>query len=1052
MNTTKKLLAFMALMAVVLVSCEKDEEPEPEVMPPSNVAATVVVSTDNSGDVTVTPTADGASRFDLYWGDATTAPTTVNPGSSATHTYEEGDYTLRVVAVGSTGLTTEITKQVNVTFAAPANLAVNAAISETNLFEVTVTPTADNASMFDVDFGVEGADVQSILAGESATYEYAEAGDYTITVTAKGAGAATSEATETVSITGPTGSISLPVDFEDATVAYEFTDFEGNFASVVDNPDTDGNESAKVGSILKTSGSAVFAGSIITLGSAIDFTQGNTIQMKAWSPKAGGTVKMKLEDSSDPPVGIEVDATTENASAWETLSFNFAAQINPEISYNKVIIFFDFGNPGDDTTYYFDDIELVEGASKERPQLPLGFENSDTEDYTWGVFGGVDPAEVIANPDTNGNTSANVTAITKNAGAEVWAGASLNLNGAIDWSAGTTVKMDVWSPRAGTPILLKLEDSSTNTGSGASTFAEVSASTTQAGMWETLYYDMTGANGGFATTTTYDAVVVFPDFGTNGGGETFYVDNIEVTADNGGGGGNDAPTTAADAPMVDEANVISIFSDSYSDVSMATWRTDWSNANYELIDIAGNAVHKYSALNFAGAEPASPIDATEMTKIHLDFWTADATQVRFKIVDFGADGGFDGGDDTEHEYAVESPTQGQWVSLDLDLATDFPGLTTKASVAQFIMAAQPAGGATVYFDNIYFYKEGGSTGGDAPTTAAPTPTENSADVISFFSDAYNDVTVDTWRTDWSSATFEDVMVDMNATKKYSDLDFVGIETVANQVDASSMTNLRMDIWTPNATLFGVKLVDFGEDGGFGGGDDVEHQVNIENPANNEWVSLDIPLTDFVGLTKTSNIAQMILVGQPTGTTTVFIDNIYFYDSGNGGGGGNDAPTTAAPDPTQAEADVISIFSDSYTDTTVDTYRTDWSSGTLETTDINGNNVLKYVGLSFAGIETVASQVDASEMTHVHLDVWTADATQFRVKIVDFGADGGFGGGDDTEHEIAYENPTQGSWISYDIPLSDFTGLANKSNLAQYILSAQPANQATIYVDNIYLYK
>ena len=92
------------------------------------------------------------------------------------------------------------------------------------------------------------------------------------------------------------------------------------------------------------------------------------------------------------------------------------------------------------------------------------------------------------------------------------------------------------------------------------------------------------------------------------------------------------------------------------------------------------------------------------------------------------------------------------------------------------------------------------------------------------------------------------------------------------------------------------------------------------------------------------------------------------------------------------------------------------------------------------------------MTHVHLDVWTADATQFRVKVVDFGADGGFGGGDDTEHEIAYDNPTQGSWISYDIPLSDFTGLVNKSNLAQYILSAAPANQATIYVDNIYLYK
>ena len=1040
MNTTKKLLAFMALMAVVLVSCEKDKEPEPEVMPPSNVAATVVVSTDNSGDVTVTPTADGASRFDLYWGDGSTTPTTVNPGSSATNTYEEGDYTLRVVAVGSTGLTAEITKPVNVTFAAPANLAVNAVVSETNLFEVTVTPTADNASMFDVDFGVEGAEVQSILASESATYEYAEAGDYTITVTAKGAGAATSEATETVSITGPTGSIELPIDFEDATVAYEFFDFEGNFASVVDNPDTNGNESAKVGSILKTSGSAVFAGSIITLGSAIDFTQGNTFQMKAWSPKAGGTVKMKLEDSSDPPVGIEVDATTENASAWETLSFNFAAQINPEISYNKVIIFFDFGNEGDDTTYYFDDIELVEGASKDRPQLPLGFENSDTEDYTWGVFGGVDPAEVIANPDTNGNTSANVTAITKNAGAEVWAGASLNLNGAIDWSVGTTIKMDVWSPRAGTPILLKLEDSSTNTGSGASTFAEVSASTTQAGMWETLYYDMTGANGGFATTTTYDAVVVFPDFGTNGGGETFFIDNIEVTADNGGGGGNDAPTMAAPTPTQDAADVISIYSDAYTPITVTEFPTSWSVSGYEEVQIAGNNTVKYAGLDFTGivTDYGNPTDLTGMTHVHFDYWTADGEEIGLKLVNTVV---------SQEDIETRVTTKNEWVSVDIAL-DDFA--FDRSQVTQIIFDNMPAGNITLYMDNLYFYTE--ATGGDAPTTAAPTPTENATDVISFFSDAYSDVTVDTWRTDWSSATFEDVMVDMNATKKYTDLDFVGIETVSNQVDASNMTNLRMDIWTPNATLFGVKLVDFGEDGGFGGGDDVEHQVNIENPANNEWVSLDIPLTDFVGLTKTSNIAQMILVGQPTGTTTVYIDNIYFYDSGNGGGGGNDAPTTAAPDPTQAEADVISIFSDSYTDTAVDTYRTDWSSGTLETTDINGNNVLKYVGLSFAGIETVASQVDASEMTHIHLDVWTADATQFRVKIVDFGADGGFQGGDDTEHEIAYDNPTQGSWISYDIPLSDFTGLVNKSNLAQYILSAAPANQATIYVDNIYFYK
>ena len=50
------------------------------------------------------------------------------------------------------------------------------------------------------------------------------------------------------------------------------------------------------------------------------------------------------------------------------------------------------------------------------------------------------------------------------------------------------------------------------------------------------------------------------------------------------------------------------------------------------------------------------------------------------------------------------------------------------------------------------------------------------------------------------------------------------------------------------TSFGVKLVDFGADGAFGGGDDVEHQVNFASPTQGEWVSLDIPLSEFTGLT------------------------------------------------------------------------------------------------------------------------------------------------------------------------------------------------------------
>ena len=204
--------------------------------------------------------------------------------------------------------------------------------------------------------------------------------------------------------------------------------------------------------------------------------------------------------------------------------------------------------------------------------------------------------------------------------------------------------------------------------------------------------------------------------------------------------------------------------------------------------------------------------------------------------------------------------------LDISLS----GLPNRANVAQLVLVGNESLN-NVYVDNMYFYI-GEAGGGAEPTQAAPTPTQNASDVISLFSDAYTDVSVDTWRTDWSAAALEDVIIEGDAVKKYSALDFVGITTEASTVDASGMTHVHMDLWSADFTLFGIKLVDFGADGAFGGGDDVEHQVDINTPNQGEWVSLDISLSDFTNLTTRSNLAQYILVGQPTGATTVYVDN------------------------------------------------------------------------------------------------------------------------------------------------------------------------------------
>ncbi len=196
-------------------------------------------------------------------------------------------------------------------------------------------------------------------------------------------------------------------------------------------------------------------------------------------------------------------------------------------------------------------------------------------------------------------------------------------------------------------------------------------------------------------------------------------------------------------------------------------------------------------------------------------------------------------------------------------ATSLPGTT------EVIVTAEDGITSLTYYVNFVFPEP-------VPQEAAPNPTQNADDVISMFSDAYNDVAVDSWRTDWSDGVLEEVMIDGNAAKKYSQLNFVGIETVGeNLIDASSMTHFHMDIWTPDTNDFKIKLVDFGADGEYGGGDDSEHELTYSAPSTEVWISYDIPLTDFTNLLSTEHIAQLILVKAPLGI--IFVDNVFYYD-------------------------------------------------------------------------------------------------------------------------------------------------------------------------------
>lgn len=507
-------------------------------------------------------------------------------------------------------------------------------------------------------------------------------------------------------------------------------------------------------------------------------------------------------------------------------------------------------------------------------------------------------------------------------------------------------------------------------------------------------------------------------------------------------GFSQSPTDAPAVPSRNPANVISMFSNAYTNVPVDTWKTEWSVGMLEELSIAGNDVKKYSNLSFVGIETVGPnlIDAGNMTYFHVDIWTSNMTTFRIKLVDFGADGVFGGTDNSEHEVIFEAPSQNTWVSYDIPLA-NFTNLLSKENIAQLIFSGNPVGAGTVFIDNVYFTNEANTIPTD-PTVAAPAPTLPQTDVISLFSNTYTNVPVDTWKTEWSDAILTEEQIAGNDVKKYSPLVFAGIETVASQINATNMTTFNIDVWSPDFTIFKVKLVDFGANGTYDGpglGDDSEHEITFNNPAQSTWISYSIPLSQFENLTSLEHISQLIVVG---GGAKVYVDNVYFS---------NEAimpqdPMVAAPTPTLPQANVMSMFSNAYTNIPVDTWRTDWSNATLTEVQIAGNDTKKYTALDFVGIEMIANQLDITGMQYFNVDVWSPDFSIFKIKLVDFGADGSFGGTDNVEHELIFENPVQGEWLTMSIPLSDFTGLVTKEHIAQLIFAG---GVSKVYVDNVY---
>jgi len=507
---------------------------------------------------------------------------------------------------------------------------------------------------------------------------------------------ATFEDTIIISIPNP---ITLPVTFDDPNVNYNVASFNGASFEIVDNPDVSGSndKATKVGAV--TNSGAAYEGINFDLGTQLDLTTDKTIQMNFWSDSPVD-ILLKLEQGTGPDIEV---TTGHGGTGWELISFDF----NSSNKYVRMTIFVD--GPGTKAgTFYIDDIAQIE-----TPPKPCEEETTQSFDAAdFNLTFQTDPGDKISsfdavlttvqNPDTDNlvNTSCQVGQIDRNGGA-LFANNQIDFNEKFDFNNNAGFKMKVWSPVAGTNVLVKLEDKT-----NSNINVEIGAKTTTASAWEELTFDFASGESG-----KYDKIIFFFELNTNTT-QTYFIDDFMLYKSDDGGG---ADCTAETVESISAADLNMTF------LTDQTPNFIEDGADFEWIDNpdVANSVNnscKVGKITKLGNNPwdnnqfdlDGKLDFNANDGLKIKVWSARAnTEVRIKLEEIG-----NPGNNTE-QFLTTSVTSG-WEELTFPFAAENSNKFNKI-VIFFDLNANNTD--TYYFDDLMLYGDGGGGNPDCTPPA-----------------------------------------------------------------------------------------------------------------------------------------------------------------------------------------------------------------------------------------------------------------------------------------------------------------------------------------------
>jgi hypothetical protein len=245
------------------------------------------------------------------------------------------------------------------------------------------------------------------------------------------------------------------------------------------------------------------------------------ISFNYFSPIANSPTRVEID-----PYPNSLGKTVVVPKGWSqvTIDFSQVEGWSADKDYVSIVVFPDFlgSSGGVSNSYYVDNLSFNGAPSsivRSAPPIVVNFEANDSSGYAPVDFGG-NTSSVVSDPPTDRVNLPN-RALKVNKSGETWAGTTLITSGpgtSLISGDRPIVKANIYSPVAGRPIMLRIDNSSFYTQSN-----QRDATVTSVAGWKTYTFEFPAFD---QTITDLNMATIFFDWGTGQSVGSWFLDEV----------------------------------------------------------------------------------------------------------------------------------------------------------------------------------------------------------------------------------------------------------------------------------------------------------------------------------------------------------------------------------------------------------------------------------------------------------------------------------------------------------------------------------------------